>query len=136
MALTQVKFTVNEFEPNNALSWTWLTARKGCGTSLLEKWSSAAFNVCLERLGEVLSAFVFGVILYFGWNWSGNQIADSRILEKVYLMAHALDFNYSHEYANVAVTRLVLFLGPAQESVLVAPEKLADFSFTDFFKGE
>jgi len=53
MELTQVKFTVNEFEPNNALSWKWLTARKGRGTSLLEKWSSAAFRVGLERLGEV-----------------------------------------------------------------------------------
>ncbi|WLI13451.1 MULTISPECIES: hypothetical protein [Pseudomonas] len=86
-------------------------------------------------LFSLLSAFVFGVILYFGWSWSGNQIADSRVPEKVYLMAHTLDFNYSHECANVAATRPVLFLGPAQESVLVAPEKLADFSFTDFFEG-
>jgi len=54
MELTQVKFTVNEFEPDYALSWAWLIARKGRrGTSLLEKWSSAAFRVGLEQLGEV-----------------------------------------------------------------------------------
>lgn len=54
MELTQVKFTVGEFEPDYALSWDWLTTRKGRrGTSLLEKWSSAAFRVGLERLGEV-----------------------------------------------------------------------------------
>jgi hypothetical protein len=50
----QVKFTVNPFEPANALSWAWLTERKGNrGKSLLEKWSGAAFGVGLERLAEV-----------------------------------------------------------------------------------
>lgn len=54
MELTQVKFTVGAFEPDYALSWSWLTARTGLrGTSLLEKWSSAAFRIGLERLGEV-----------------------------------------------------------------------------------
>ena len=27
--LVQVKFTVDPFDPGNALSWTWLTERKG-----------------------------------------------------------------------------------------------------------
>lgn len=85
-------------------------------------------------LYSLLSVLVSGVILYFGWSWSSDQIADSRVPEKVYLMAHALDFNYSHECANVAMNRPVVFLGNTQESVLVAPYRLADFDFADFFE--
>lgn len=52
--LIQVKFTVDVFDPSNALSWSWLTTRKGQrGRSLLEKWSSAFFRVGLARLGAV-----------------------------------------------------------------------------------
>lgn len=85
-------------------------------------------------LYSLLSFLVSCVILYFGWGWSSDQIADSRLPEKVYLMAHALDFNYSHECANVAASHPVVFLGSAQESVLVAPYKVADFDFDEFFE--
>lgn len=52
--LIQVKFTVDPFDPANALSWAWLLERKGArGRSLLEKWSSAAFNVGLDRVGRL-----------------------------------------------------------------------------------
>ncbi len=83
---------------------------------------------------SVLSVFVSGVILYFGWGWSHDQIADSRIPEKVYLMANALDFSDSHECSNVAPDKPVVFLGAAQEAVLVAPYKLSSFDFTEFFE--
>lgn len=53
LELLQVKFTVDPYEPENALSWTWLLKRKGKGTSLLEKWSGAAFAVGIEKLGKV-----------------------------------------------------------------------------------
>lgn len=54
LGLSQVKFTVDPFDPNNALSWDWLLARSGKrGRSLLEKWSSAAFEIGLERLFEL-----------------------------------------------------------------------------------
>lgn len=44
--LTQVKFTVDAFRPEHALSWEWLLSRKGSrGTSLLQKWSAAATEV-------------------------------------------------------------------------------------------
>lgn len=50
LELIQVKFTVDPFEPANALSWDWLIKRAGKkGKSLLEKWSGAAFNVGLEN---------------------------------------------------------------------------------------
>lgn len=52
--LIQVKFTVDPFDPANSLSWAWLLQRKGAkGTSLLEKWSGAAFKIGLGRLGRV-----------------------------------------------------------------------------------
>ena len=38
LELVQVKFTVDPFDPANALSWSWLLKRKGArGKSLLEK---------------------------------------------------------------------------------------------------
>jgi hypothetical protein len=85
-------------------------------------------------LYSLLFIGVSGVILFFGLSWSGGQLNDSRLPEKVYLMAHALDFNYSHECANVDPTRPVVFLGSAQESVLVAPYGLEDFDFGTFFE--
>lgn len=52
--LIQVKFTVKPFDPANTLSWKWLTARTGTrGTSLLQKWSAAAFRVGLENTAEL-----------------------------------------------------------------------------------
>lgn len=54
LELVQVKFTVDPFDPANALSWSWLLQRKGTkGKSLLEKWSAAALRVGLDRLGKV-----------------------------------------------------------------------------------
>ncbi len=92
-----------------------------------------------DRVGQpplysVLSILVSLVILYFGLSWSSDQIADHRVPGKIYLMAHALDFNYSHECANVAENRPVVFLGNTQESVLVGPYKLPNFGFSDFFE--
>lgn len=52
--LTQVKFTVDPFNPANALSWAWLIERKGKkGKSLLEKWSGAAFRIGLTNIAEL-----------------------------------------------------------------------------------
>ncbi|MBC3920073.1 NACHT domain-containing protein [Undibacterium sp. CY18W] len=52
--LIQVKFTVSPLEMDYALSWDWLTERSGKkGKSLLEKWSSAAFNVGLENTADL-----------------------------------------------------------------------------------
>lgn len=88
----------------------------------------------LPPLTSLLSVLVSSVILYYGWSWSNDQISDSRVPEKIYLMAHALDFNFSHNCSNVAFNAPVVFLGSAQEAVLVAPYKLEDFNFSDFFE--
>jgi hypothetical protein len=85
-------------------------------------------------LYSALAVLVSMVILYYGWSWSHDQIADARMPEKVYLMANTLDFSDSHECGNVAPDRPVIFLGAAQEAVLVAPYKLSSFDFSDFFE--
>ncbi|EZP33724.1 hypothetical protein [Pseudomonas sp. RIT288] len=89
----------------------------------------------LPPLYSLLSIFVSGVILFYGWNWSNGQLSDSRVPEKVYLMAHALDFNQSHDCANIDANKPVVFLGNAQESVLVAPYKLENIDFVTVFDG-
>ncbi|RFQ02158.1 hypothetical protein [Pseudomonas sp. B14(2017)] len=99
------------------------------------KGKLAGVEVNEPPLYSVLAFFVSSVILYFGWSWSHDQIADSRVPDKVYLMAHALDFNYSHECSNVAPNRPVIFLGAGQEAVLVAPYQLKSFDFAEFFEG-
>ncbi|MGE8688766.1 MAG: hypothetical protein ACN6PJ_16605 [Achromobacter sp.] len=88
----------------------------------------------LIPLYSLLSTLVSAVILYHGGNWSTDQLSDPRVPEKIYLMAYALDFSHSHECANVPKNRPVIFLGNAQDSVLIAPYKLVDFDFSDFFE--
>lgn len=83
---------------------------------------------------SLLCSAVAGVILFFGWSWPSDQLSDTRIPEKVYLIADTLDFNQRHECANVDPKRPVVFLGTDQESVLVAPYRLEDFDFATFFE--
>lgn len=85
-------------------------------------------------LYSLLTAFVSAVILYYGWGWSTNQLSDSRVPDKVYLMAYALDFSHKNECANVPPNRPIVFLGNDQRSVLVAPHKLENFDFSRFFE--
>ena len=42
--LTQVKFTLDPASPDHRLDWEWLTARKGTGTSLVQKWAKTVLE--------------------------------------------------------------------------------------------
>ncbi|MBN3083135.1 MULTISPECIES: hypothetical protein [Pectobacteriaceae] len=104
---------------------------------LLGAWVKNKFNggdSDLPFLYPALCVFVSSVLLYHGWLWSSAQLSDNRVSEKVYLLAHALDFNKSHQCANIPVDRPVVFLGNAQDAVLVAPYQLEDFDFATFFE--
>lgn len=103
---------------------TWLLEKKIQGERLM---TPAPYY-------SLLFVLVAAVILFYGHKWSGGELNDKRIPEKVYLMAHALDFNYTHECANIKPSQPVVFLGNAQESVLVAPYALEDFDFETFFE--
>lgn len=91
-------------------------------------------NSELPLLQPVLCVLVSSVLLYHGWLWPSEQLSDTRVSEKIYLLAHALDFNDSHQCANVPADRPVVFLGNAQDAVLVAPYQLEDFDFATFFE--
>ncbi|WP_379059108.1 hypothetical protein V6M93_01410 [Pectobacterium brasiliense] len=88
----------------------------------------------LPLLQPVLCVLVSSVLLYHGWLWPSDQLSDTRVSEKIYLLAHALDFNDSHQCANVPADRPVVFLGNVQDAVLVAPYQLEDFDFATFFE--
>ncbi|WP_225085943.1 hypothetical protein [Pectobacterium colocasium] len=91
-------------------------------------------NSELPLLQPVLCVLVSSVLLYHGWLWPSDQLSDTRVSEKIYLLANALDFNDSHQCANVPADRPVVFLGNAQDAVLVAPYQLEDFDFATFFE--
>jgi hypothetical protein len=117
LAVAIFLFSVHIF---TGVHWCWAKF-KGKDTQLFPVYS-------------LLTAFVSAVILYFGWGWSTNQLSNSRVPEKIYLMAYALDFSHWNECANVPPGQPIVFLGNDQESVLVAPHKLIDFDFSTFFE--
>lgn len=81
-----------------------------------------------------LLACVTVVILIFGSRWSQGELGERRLPEKIYLMAHTMDFNYSHQCSNINAAQPVVFLGQSQESVLVAPYGIEGFDFSTFFR--
>ncbi|WKV49491.1 hypothetical protein [Dickeya fangzhongdai] len=104
---------------------------------LLGIWCKGKFNGKNSELPlfySILCVLVSSVIFYHGWLWSNEQLSDAWVPEKIYLLAHALDFNNSHQCANVPAGRPVIFLGNAQDAVLVAPYQLEGFDFTTFFE--
>lgn len=52
LILLQVKFTVDQFDANNFLSWEWLLQRKQKGRSLIQKWVGAFVAVGAVKISE------------------------------------------------------------------------------------
>lgn len=77
----------------------------------------------------ILGAFV---IVRVG-GWDNNELSNERLDQKIYLMALALDLNAKHNCNGIPDTHPVIFLGPTQERVLVAPPPVEDLNFTTFF---
>lgn len=77
----------------------------------------------------ILGAFV---IFRLG-GWDNNELSKERLDQKIYLMAQALDLNAEHNCNGIPDTHPVIFLGPTQERVLVAPPPVGDLDFTTFF---
>ncbi|HBO9739895.1 hypothetical protein [Pseudomonas aeruginosa] len=103
---------------------------------VLLAWIKAKLNDKTYELPPFHS-FMFSiasaVIMYYGWEWSKNELSKERLPEKIYLMAYALDFNGKHHCKNIKKDVSVVFLGANQKSVLATPSALEDFDFSTFF---
>ncbi|MDE9749659.1 hypothetical protein [Pseudomonas aeruginosa] len=87
----------------------------------------------LPPFHSFMFSIVAAIIMYYGWEWSKNELSKERLPEKIYLMAYALDFNGKHHCKNIKKDASVVFLGANQKSVLATPSTLEDFDFSDFF---
>ncbi|WP_445359521.1 hypothetical protein [Microbulbifer sp. ANSA005] len=85
-------------------------------------------------------SFVFPIlactIMFIGWRWSNNEFSESRLPQKAYMMAHALDFNSNHECGNLEGGVPVVFLGASQNSVLADAFMIHELDFSSFFNYE
>jgi hypothetical protein len=103
------------------------------------EWLCSWFKNTTYELAPYHS-FVFpilaSVIMYFGWTWSNNELSEDRLRSKIYIMAHALDFNLKHECGNLKEGIPVVFIGASQNSVLVDSNKLDSIKFEQFFSSD
>ena len=103
------------------------------------EWVRSWFKDTTYELAPYHS-FVFPIlastIMYFGWTWSNNELSEERLPSKIYIMAHALDFNLKHECGNLKDGIPVVFIGASQKTVLADSYKLEDINFEKFFSSE
>lgn len=103
---------------------------------ILFAWVKAKLNDKVYELPpfhSIMFSIVAALIMYYGWEWSKNELSKERLPEKIYLMAYALDFNGKHHCKNIKEDVSVVFLGSNQESVLATPSALEFFDFSTFF---
>lgn len=73
------------------------------------------------------------VLMYNGWAWSSDELSEESLPGKVYMMAHALDFNSNNECSNLKDGVPIVFLGPAQNAILADAYKVDEMDFRTFF---
>lgn len=84
-------------------------------------WNSLVFLV--------LALFVLG----FSWNWINRDFSDSALPTKIYILAHALDFNSHHSCVNIEDGVNVVFVGSDYSKVLVDTNHLQVEGIEAFF---
>lgn len=98
------------------------------------KWKGETYNL------PPYHSFVFPILgcilMYNGWSWSSNELSEESLPGKVYMMAHALDFNSNHECSELKEGVPVVFLGPAQNAILADAYKLNEMDFRTFFNAK
>ncbi len=118
----------------------WLFGLALCAVAM-NIWDSVR-GLCRFIRSDLASDFPWQSILFtlvgviFGfqiYNWTNNELSDKQLTQKIYLIAQALDFNSRHDCINIPGESPVIFLGPTQQRVLVAPEAFEPFDFTTFF---
>lgn len=76
------------------------------------------------------------VLMYNGWSWSSDELSEQSLPGKVYMIAHALDFNTNHECSELKKGVPVVFLGPSQNDILADAYKVKDMDFRTFFNAK
>lgn len=95
------------------------------------KWKGETYD--LPPYHSFVFPFLGCVLMYNGWAWSSHELSEESLPGKVYMMAHALDFNSNHECSNLKEGVPVVFLGPAQNDILADAYKVNGMDFRTFF---
>ena len=101
----------------------------------------AWFNSYLKKkettLYEVPGNSIFfvilcGIVVYFGMKWSNDNFSYEAMPQKVYLLAHKLDFNSKNECENIDDNTPVIFIGNSQ-GVVLADRKSHEIPSVEWF---
>lgn len=104
-----------------------------------------AYLKCLfDRKGDIdfpVKSLVFIVLTlvftYFTWGWSGSNFDNNTLNEKVYILAHQLDFSDNNLCVNLKGQKVsVIFLGHDQVQMLVDYNTVKPDSVSSFVEGE
>ncbi|HFI5337008.1 TPA: hypothetical protein ACGQS5_004748 [Serratia liquefaciens] len=86
--------------------------------------------------GAITFIFLTLVFTYFSWGWVSNNFNKDTLKEKIYILAHQLDFNDSNLCANLRNKNAsVIFLGPEQRQVLVDFYTIKPDDISSFVEG-
>jgi hypothetical protein len=76
------------------------------------------------------------IFIYFSWGWVNNKFNKDTLNEKIYMLAHQLDFNNSNLCINLrGKDASVIFLGPDQKQVLVDFNTIKPDNISSFVEG-
>lgn len=112
-----------------ALIVSFCAVRRGL-KAVVEKYEIWALFMPVMTI--ILGAFV----IFRVGGWDNNELSNERLDQKIFLMAQVLDLNTKHNCKGIPSTHSVIFLGPTQERVLVAPPPVPDLDFTTFFHAD
>ena len=74
---------------------------------------------------------------YFSWGWVSNNFNKELLREKIYILAHQLDFNDNNLCKNLKNKNAsVIFLGAEQKQVLVDFNMVKPDDVSSFIEGE
>lgn len=86
-----------------------------------------------------MDSFVFPlltcILLFIFWGWLNDDLSPKKMPQKVYKLAHLLDFNAKHECSNIKIGTPVIFLGTSQNIVLADTNRVVESDVKSFFKG-
>ncbi|MBH3072775.1 hypothetical protein I5M92_22115 [Serratia marcescens] len=87
--------------------------------------------------GSICFVILTLILTYFSWFWVSNNFNDKKLNEKIYLLAHQLDFNDSNLCENLRGEHVsVIFLGSEQRQVLVDFNTIKPDSVSSFVEGK